>query len=153
DRKPGKFELAEGGTLFLDEISTMDERTQITLLRVLESLQDTRVGGKKERSANVRVVAACTRDLEEMVKAGQFREDLFYRLNIFSVKLPALRDRTEDIPLLAGEFLREFATRYSKPVSAIPAETQRLLTAYNWPGNVRELRNVVEQAVLLSRAA
>jgi DNA-binding NtrC family response regulator len=151
ENKPGKFELAEGGTLFLDEISTMDERTQVNLLRVLESFHYARVGGKKEREANVRVVAASNRDLEGMVKAGQFREDLYYRLAIFTVKLPSLRDRSEDIPLLAGEFLREFATRYEKPVTSIPAETQRLLSAYGWPGNVRELRNVIEQAVLLAR--
>jgi DNA-binding NtrC family response regulator len=151
DNKPGKFELAEGGTLFLDEISTMDERTQVNLLRVLESFRYTRVGGKKERPANVRVLAASNRDLEAMVKSGEFREDLYYRLNIFSVRLPPLRERTEDIPVLAGEFLREFATKYGKPVSSIPAETQRLLTGYGWPGNVRELRNVIEQAVLLAR--
>jgi two-component system response regulator AtoC len=151
DKKPGKFELAEGGTLFLDEISTMDERTQVNLLRVLESFQYSRVGGKKERSAHVRVLAASNRDLEAMVKAGQFREDLYYRLNIFTVKLPSLRDRAEDIPILAGEFLHEFATRYEKPVTSIPSDTQRLLAAYAWPGNVRELRNVIEQAVLLAR--
>jgi two-component system response regulator AtoC len=153
DKKPGKFELAEGGTLFLDEISTMDERTQINLLRVLETHQYTRVGGKKERDAHVRVLAASNRDLESMVKAGQFREDLFYRLNIFSVKLPPLRERSEDIPVIAGEYVREFATKYGKAVASIPAETQRLLTNYNWPGNVRELRNVIEQAVLLARGA
>ena len=153
DRKEGKFELAEAGTIFLDEISTMDERTQVNLLRVLESFQYTRVGGKKERAANVRVLAASNRDLEAMVKAGQFREDLYYRLNIFSIKLPALRERVEDIPVLAGELLREFAAKYAKPVTTIPAETQRLLAGYTWPGNVRELRNIIEQAVLLARGA
>ena len=153
DKKPGKFELAEGGTLFLDEISTMDERTQINLLRVLETHAYTRVGGKKEREAKVRVLAASNRDLEQMVKAGQFREDLFYRLNIFSVKLPPLRERSEDIPVIAGEYVREFAVKYGKAVASIPAETQRLLVNYNWPGNVRELRNVIEQAVLLARGA
>jgi two-component system response regulator AtoC len=151
DKKPGKFELAEGGTLFLDEISTMDERTQINLLRVLETHAYTRVGGKKERDAKVRVLAASNRDLEAMVKAGQFREDLYYRLNIFAVKIPPLRERSEDIPVIAGEYVREFAQKYGKAVASIPAETQRLLVNYNWPGNVRELRNVVEQAVLLAR--
>ena len=151
DKKPGKFELAEGGTLFLDEISTMDERTQINLLRVLETHAYTRVGGKKEREAKVRVLAASNRDLEAMVKAGEFREDLYYRLNIFAVKLPPLRERSEDIPVIAGEYVREFAQKYGKTVASIPAETQRLLVNYNWPGNVRELRNVVEQAVLLAR--
>jgi len=153
DKKPGKFELAEGGTLFLDEISTMDERTQINLLRVLETHAYTRVGGKKERDAKVRVLAASNRDLEAMVKAGQFREDLYYRLNIFAVKLPPLRERSEDIPVIAGEYVREFAQKYGKAVASIPAETQRLLVNYNWPGNVRELRNVIEQAVLLARGA
>jgi len=149
--KPGKFEQAEGGTLFLDEISTMDERTQVNLLRVLESFHYSRVGGKKEQRANVRVLAASNRNLEAMVQAGEFREDLYYRLNIFSIALPPLRDRAEDIPLLAHELMREFAQRYDKPVTAIPSETQRLLGAYGWPGNVRELRNVIEQAVLLAR--
>ncbi|MGH8323887.1 MAG: sigma-54-dependent transcriptional regulator, partial [Steroidobacteraceae bacterium] len=153
DKKPGKFELAEGGTLFLDEISTMDERTQINLLRVLETHAYTRVGGKKERDARVRVLAASNRDLESMVKAGEFREDLYYRLNIFSVKLPPLRERSEDIPVIAGEYLRELAGKYGKQVASIPAETQRLLANYNWPGNVRELRNVIEQAVLLARSS
>ncbi|HZS38945.1 MAG TPA: sigma-54 dependent transcriptional regulator [Polyangia bacterium] len=153
EKKPGRFELAEGGTLFLDEISTMDERTQVNLLRVLESFQYTRVGGKKEERANVRVVAASNRDLEAMVQAGELRQDLYYRLAIFTIKIPPLRERTEDIPLLAAELLREFATKYGKPVTTLPAETQRLLQAYPWPGNVRELRNVIEQAVLLARAA
>jgi DNA-binding NtrC family response regulator len=153
DKQAGKFELAEGGTLFLDEISTMDEKTQVNLLRVLESFHYSRIGGKKEQTAHVRVLAASNRDLEELVKAGQFREDLFYRLNIFTIKLPSLRDRSEDVPVLAGEFLREFAARYGKTVTSIPAETQRLLAAYPWPGNVRELRNVIEQAVLLARGA
>jgi DNA-binding NtrC family response regulator len=152
EKRAGKFELAENGTLFLDEISTMDEKTQVNLLRVLESFKYSRIGGKKEQPANVRVLAASNRNLEELVRAGQFREDLYYRLNIFSITLPPLRDRSEDIPVLAGEFLREFAQRYGKPVTTIPAETQRLLTGYPWPGNVRELRNVIEQAVLLARS-
>jgi DNA-binding NtrC family response regulator len=153
DRKPGKFELAEGGTLFLDEISTMDDRTQVNLLRVLESFRYSRVGGRKERVANVRIVAASNRDLEAMVRAGQFREDLLYRLNIFTIRLPSLRERPEDIPILAQELLREFAQKYNKPAGSIPPETLRLLMAYSWPGNVRELRNVLEQAVLLARGA
>jgi len=153
ERKPGKFELAENGTLFLDEISTMDEQTQIGLLRVLESFRFTRVGGRRERGANVRVLAASNRDLEAMVAAGEFREDLFFRLNIFSLNLPPLRERPEDIAVLGSEFAREFGQKYAKPQISIPAETQRILSQYAWPGNVRELRNVVEQAVLLSRGA
>jgi two-component system response regulator AtoC len=151
DKKPGKLELADGGTLFLDEVSTMDERTQKDLLRVLESFRYTRVGGKKDRPTNVRVLAASSRDLESLVQSGQFREDLFYRLNIFSIKLLPLRERTEDIPVLATALMNEFAAKYGKQVSSIPAETQRLLAAYSWPGNARELRNIIEQAVLLAR--
>ncbi len=151
DRKEGKFELAEGGTIFLDEISTMDERTQINLLRVLETFTYMRIGGKKERAANVRVVAATNRDLLKMVEEGSFREDLFYRLNILQITLPPLRERREDVPLLGSEFLSHFARVYRKPVEVIPQETQRLLENYHWPGNVRELRNVIEQAVLLAR--
>jgi transcriptional regulator with PAS, ATPase and Fis domain len=151
DRSPGKFELAEGGTLFLDEVSTMDERTQVNLLRVLETFRYSRVGGRKERRANVRVVAASNRNLEAMVASGEFRNDLYYRLNIFTVRLPPLRERPEDIPLLASEFLREFGARYDKPVPKIMPETARLLAGYSWPGNVRELRNVIEQAMLLAR--
>jgi DNA-binding NtrC family response regulator len=151
ERQPGKFELAEGGTIFLDEISTMDERTQINLLRVLESFRYARVGGKKEREANVRVLAASNRDLEGMVHAGQFREDLYYRLNILTIKLPPLRERPEDIPVITAEYVRELAIKYGKPVPMIPAETQRLLSQYSWPGNVRELRNLMEQMVLLLR--
>jgi DNA-binding NtrC family response regulator len=152
ERKEGKFELAEGGTLFLDEISTMDERTQINLLRILETFAYMRIGGKRERRANVRVVAATNRDLAQMVNEGTFREDLFYRLNILQIALPPLRSRHEDIPLLANEFIATFAVQYKKPLLRMPAQTLRLLEAYRWPGNVRELRNVIEQAVLLSRS-
>jgi DNA-binding NtrC family response regulator len=148
---PGKLDEAEGGTLFLDEIWAMDEPTQVSLLRFLESSQLARVGGKKEHAAHVRVIAASSRDLEELVKAGQFREDLYYRLATFSIKIPPLRDRIEDLPVLAAEFLHELAVKYGRPVATIPSETQRLLQGYAWPGNVRELRNVIEQAVLLAR--
>jgi len=151
DRKEGKFEQADGGTIFLDEISTMDERTQINLLRVLENFTFSRIGGKKDKSVNVRVVAASNRDLLKMVEASEFREDLYYRLNILNIWLPPLRERVEDIPVLATEFLRGFAAHYRKPVEIIPPDTQRLLEGYGWPGNVRELRNVLEQAVLLAR--
>jgi transcriptional regulator with PAS, ATPase and Fis domain len=151
DRKEGKFELAEGGTIFLDEISTMDERTQINLLRVLESFAYMRIGGKKERQADVRVVAATNRDLLKMAEEGVFREDLYYRLNILQITLPPLRERREDVPLLASEFMANFAQQYKKNIQVIPAETQRLIEGYHWPGNVRELRNVIEQAVLLAR--
>jgi two-component system NtrC family response regulator/two-component system response regulator HydG/two-component system response regulator AtoC len=151
DRKEGKFELAETGTIFLDEISTMDERTQINLLRVLESFSYMRIGGKKERQADVRVVAATNRDLFKMAEEGAFREDLYYRLNILQINLPPLRERREDVALLANEFMHGFAAHYRKLVRLIPPEAQRLLEGYHWPGNVRELRNVIEQAVLLAR--
>jgi two-component system response regulator AtoC len=151
DRKEGKFELAESGTIFLDEISTMDERTQINLLRVLESFSYMRIGGKKERHADVRVVAATNRELLKMAEEGAFREDLYYRLNILQITLPPLRERREDVALLASEFVQTFAQQYKKPLSIIQPETQRLLEGYHWPGNVRELRNVIEQAVLLAR--
>jgi transcriptional regulator with PAS, ATPase and Fis domain len=129
----------------------MDERTQINLLRVLETFTFSRIGGKKEKQVNVRVVAATNKDLMQMVEANEFREDLYYRLNILNITLPPLRERTEDIPVLATEFMRSFATHYRKPVEVIPSETQRLLDGYHWPGNVRELRNILEQAVLLAR--
>jgi DNA-binding NtrC family response regulator len=153
DKKEGKFELADRGSIFLDEISTMDERTQINLLRVLESFAYMRIGGKKERQANVRVVAATNRDLFKMTEDNQFREDLYYRLNILQINLPPLRERREDVALLATEFMAQFAQHYRKPMQVVPADTQRLLEGYHWPGNVRELRNVVEQAVLLARGA
>ena len=149
EQKPGKFEQAQGGTIFLDEINTMDSRTQIGLLRVLESFRFTRVGGGEERTANVRVVAASNRDLSELVAEGRFREDLYYRLNIFPIDLPPLRERRDDIPLLVDNFLEQFATRYKKSVPAVPEETIDLLMRYPWPGNVRELRNVIEQSVIL----
>jgi DNA-binding NtrC family response regulator len=151
DAQPGKVEQAEGGTLFLDEIWAMDEPTQVSLLRLLESSQLTRIGGKKDHTAHVRVIGASSRDLEELVKAGQFREDLYYRLATFAIQIPPLRDRIEDLPVLATEFLQELAVKYGRPAATIPSETQRLLQAYAWPGNVRELRNVIEQSVLLAR--
>ena len=152
ERKEGKFELAEGGTMFLDEISTMDERTQINLLRSSRPSRYMRVGGKKERRANVRVVAATNRDLEQMVRAGQFREDLFYRLNICTITLPPLRERREDIAA-AGRRVRraQFAAQYHKPVQVDPGGDPAAAGGLHWPGNVRELRNVIEQAVLLAR--
>ncbi len=151
ERKSGKFEQAENGTLFLDEIASMDERTQVNLLRVLETFRFTRIGGNKELKANVRVVAASNRDLQEMVKTGEFREDLYYRLSVLRIDLPSLRERREDIMVLVHVFLRECCRRYRKDVRIIPPETQKALESYSWPGNVRELRNVVEQAVLLAR--
>jgi DNA-binding NtrC family response regulator len=150
ESKGGHFEAAEGGTLFLDEVNTMDSRTQVALLRVLETLKYTRVGGHEEKTANIRVVAATNRDLAELVQAGQFREDLYYRLNVFAVRLPPLRDRREDIGVLTQHFADIFARRYRKPESTPVPETLDLLGRYPWPGNVRELRNVIEHMVILS---
>jgi DNA-binding NtrC family response regulator len=150
DAKGGHFEAAEGGTLFLDEVNTMDPRTQVSLLRVLETFKYTRVGGQEEKTANVRIVAATNRDLSELVQAGQFREDLYYRLNIFPIVLPPLRDRREDIGVLTQHFADVFARRYRKPEATPVPETLDLLARYPWPGNVRELRNVIEHMVILS---
>ena len=147
----GFFERASGGTLFLDEITEMPLELQVKLLRVLESFAYMRIGGKKERQANVRVVAATNRDLMKMTEENVFREDLYYRLNILQINLPPLRERREDVALLATEFMAQFAQHYRKPMQVVPADTQRLLEGYHWPGNVRELRNVIEQAVLLAR--
>jgi DNA-binding NtrC family response regulator len=148
----GKFGAAKGGTIFLDEVSTMSDRAQVDLLRVLETFKYTRVGGKVEHSADVRVVCATNRDLLAMAQEGKFREDLYYRINIFPISLPPLRQRTEDIGLLADRFLRAAAERYKRPVRILPEASVELLMSCAWPGNVRELRNLVEQAVLLERS-
>jgi DNA-binding NtrC family response regulator len=148
----GKFGAAKNGTIFLDEVSTMSDRAQVDLLRVLETFKYTRVGGKVEHSAEVRVVCATNRDLLAMAEDGKFREDLYYRINIFPIALPALRQRLEDIGLLADRFMRAAAERYKKPARLLPESSVELLQSYSWPGNVRELRNLVEQAVLLERS-
>jgi two-component system, NtrC family, response regulator AtoC len=147
----GKFGAAKGGTIFLDEVSTMSERAQVDLLRVLETFRYTRVGGKVEHAADVRVVCATNSDLMAMSREGKFREDLYYRINIFPIHLPPLRERHEDIGLLADRFMRHAAERFTKPVRMLPATTVAVLEQYPWPGNVRELRNLIEQAVLLER--
>jgi DNA-binding NtrC family response regulator len=147
----GKFGAAKGGTIFLDEVSTMSDRAQVDLLRVLETFRYTRVGGKVEHSADVRVVCATNRDLLAMAQDGKFREDLYYRINIFPISLPPLRQRLEDIGLLADRFMRAAAERYKKAARVLPESSVELLMSYAWPGNVRELRNLVEQAVLLEK--
>jgi DNA-binding NtrC family response regulator len=147
----GKFGAAQGGTIFLDEISTMPDRAQVDLLRVLETFKYTRVGGRTEHAANVRVVCATNRDLLQLVKEEKFREDLYYRMAIFPIHLPPLRDRPEDIGLLADRFMRAAAERYHKKLRPLPAETAAVMCEYPWPGNVRELRNVIEQAALIER--
>jgi len=146
----GKFGAARGGTIFLDEVSTMPERAQVDLLRVLETFKYTRVGGKSEHEADVRVVCATNTELLEMVAEGKFREDLYYRISIFPIQLPPLRRRPGDIGLLADRFVRAAAMRYHKKLRPLDEAAVQVLRDYDWPGNVRELRNMVEQAVLLS---
>jgi DNA-binding NtrC family response regulator len=148
--KPGRFELANGGTLFLDEIGTMRADLQVKLLRVLQSRQVQRVGGTKSIPVDVRVVAATNEDLKGKVERGEFREDLYYRLNVIPISIPALRDRRSDIPLLAGHFVAKYAHRNNLPAKEIAQEAMRLLMRHDWPGNVRELENAMEYATVMS---
>ena len=150
-RRKGKFEMADGGTLFLDEIGDIGLKTQVDLLRVLEEKKIVRVGGNTELPVDFRLIAATNRNLEAMVADGKFREDLYYRLNVFSIAIPPLRERREDIAPLAKSFLERFARSMNKPVVGISAGAMALLSGYDWPGNVRELQNALERAVLVSR--
>jgi formate hydrogenlyase transcriptional activator len=149
-RKIGRFELAHGGTLFLDEIGDIPPELQPKLLRVLQEQEFERLGSSQTIWVNVRVVAATSRDLPQMVSNQEFRSDLYYRLNVFPVRLPALRDRTEDISLLVRHFVDLYAKRMNKPVERVLNEAMDILTSYAWPGNVRELQNFIERAVILS---
>lgn len=151
ERRIGRFEQAQGSTLFLDEIGEIDASTQVKLLRFLGERTFERVGSNKTLSADVRVIAATNKNLQEMVKAGTFREDLFFRLRVVEIWLPTLRERAEDIPLLAQNFLREFATEMGKPVKDFTADALESLINYSWPGNVRELRTAIEHAVVLCK--
>jgi DNA-binding NtrC family response regulator len=151
ERRIGRFEQAQGGTLFLDEIGEIDATIQVKLLRFLGERTFERVGSNKTLSADVRLVAATNKNLEELVKAGKFREDLFFRLRVVEIELPPLRERTGDIPLLAQSFLREFAKENGKPVNEFTVDALECLMNYSWPGNVRELRTAIEHAVVLSR--
>jgi len=151
ERRIGRFEQAQGGTLFLDEIGEIDATIQIKLLRFLGERTFERVGSSKTLSADVRLVTATNKNLEERVKAGTFREDLFFRLRVVEILLPPLRERAGDIPLLAQNFLREFASENDKPVTDFTADAMELLVTYSWPGNVRELRTAIESAVVLCR--
>ena len=149
DRKRiGKFEQCHGGTLFLDEIGDMTPLTQTKILRVLQEQEFERVGGNEPIKADVRVIAATNRDLEKMVAEGTFRGDLYYRLNVFTIKLPPLRERGDDLPLLAEHFVRRFGRELKKDVRGIAPEAMELLRRYPWPGNVRELQSVIKQALL-----
>jgi DNA-binding NtrC family response regulator len=151
ERRIGRFEQAQGGTLFLDEIGEIDATIQIKLLRFLGERTFERVGSNKTLTADVRLIAATNKHLEELVKAGTFREDLFFRLRVVEIHMPPLRDRPEDIPLLAQSFLREFARENGKDVRDFTAEALETLMHYSWPGNVRELRAAIEHAVVLCR--
>ena len=148
--KAGCFELADGGTLFLDEIAEMEPDTQVKLLRAIESQRFRRLGGKEEIEVDIRVLAATNRDVHQALREGDFREDLYYRLSVVEMYLPPLRQRGNDVHLLAHEFLQEFAEEHEKEVDGFSDEAMKFIQAYDWPGNVRELKNAVERAVIMS---
>jgi formate hydrogenlyase transcriptional activator len=151
-RRQGRFELADGGTIFLDEVGELSSEIQAMLLRVLQEREFDRVGGGRPIPTNVRVIAATNRDLESAIEDNTFRSDLFYRLNVFPLEMPALRDRREDIPLLTDYFTHRLAKRAGKKINKIRKETLNLLQSYDWPGNIRELQNVVERAIIVSES-
>jgi len=152
-RRSGRFEVADGGTIFLDEVGDLPAETQIALLRVLQERELERVGGTHAVAIDVRVIAATNRDLEAAVEAGSFRRDLFYRLNVFPIRMPSLHERVEDIPLLVAYLAQRYAGKMGKKINAIDKRTLELFQTYHWPGNVRELQNVIERAVILSEGA
>jgi len=149
-RRLGRFEAADGGTIFLDEIGELPQEAQVALLRVLQEREIERVGSSHPIAVDVRVLAATNRDLEAAVERGAYREDLFYRLNVFPIRVPPLRERAEDIPILVEYLVDRFAKQMGKRIRNIEKQTLQRLTAYEWPGNVRELQNVIERAVVLS---
>jgi formate hydrogenlyase transcriptional activator len=150
-QKIGRLELADQGSLFLDEIGDIPLELQPKLLRVLQEREFERLGSTRTKRVDVRIVAATHRDLEEMIRGKQFRSDLYYRLNVFPISLPPLRERREDIALLVRHFVRQFAQRMNKTIDAISSETMQALTRYPWPGNIRELQNVIERSVVVSQ--
>ncbi len=150
-RRKGKFEMADGGSIFLDEIGTISQKMQVQLLRVIETKQFTRVGGNELISSDFRVICATNRDLEAAIAEGRFREDLYYRLNVFTIFIPPLRERRVDIPPLVNHFVQKYATLMNKPTVSIDAEAMDLLIRNKWPGNVRELENVIERAMVLAK--
>lgn len=150
-QRKGKFEIADSGTLFMDEIGDMSINIQVYLLRVLEEQKFTRVGGNDLVKVDVRIISATNKNLKESIAKGKFREDLYYRLNVVNIELPALRQRTEDIPLLARYFLKKFAAENKKEVNDFAPKVMDILLKYEWPGNVRELENAIERAVVLTR--
>ena len=149
EKRIGRFEMADGGTLFLDEIGELSLEIQVKLLRVLQQHEFERVGSTRTQEVDVRIVAATNADLQKAIAAGKFREDLYYRLNVFTIRMPALRERREDIPSLAEHFVRLFESRRHKGISALAPDAMEALISYGWPGNVRELRNVIERAFVL----
>jgi formate hydrogenlyase transcriptional activator len=150
-QKVGRMELADQGTLFLDEVGDIPPEIQPKLLRVLQEREFERLGSTHTRKVNVRIVAATNRNLEEMVADREFRNDLYYRLNVFPIRIPPLRDRREDIPLLVGYFVQKCAKQMQKRIESVPVSVMKGLTAWEWPGNIRELENFVERAVILTR--
>jgi transcriptional regulator with GAF, ATPase, and Fis domain len=150
-RRLGRFEMADGGTLFLDEVGDLPPDVQVKLLRVLQEREFERVGGSETIKVDVRVVSATHRDLEKQIADGAFREDLYYRLNVFPIVLPPLRERTSDIPVLAEHFVQKYAPGAGKPVRGLDPGAVAALAGYSWPGNVRELENVLERALILAR--
>jgi DNA-binding NtrC family response regulator len=150
-KRKGKFEMADGGTIFLDEIGSVTPKMQVELLRVIESKQFSRVGGNQIIKSDFRVIIATNEPLEDLVKQGKFREDLYYRLNVFSIVIPPLRERTGDIPVLAFYFLNNFCTAMNKNIKNISPDAMEFLTKYEWPGNVRELENAIERAVVVGK--
>jgi transcriptional regulator with GAF, ATPase, and Fis domain len=149
-QKVGRFEMADKGTLFLDEVGDIPPALQPKLLRVLQEQEFERLGGNRTHQVDVRLVAATNRDLTKMVKRGEFRIDLYYRLNVFPVELPPLRERCEDIPALVAHFVDVYSRRMGKQIDEIPTQTLSALSSYQWPGNIRELQNMIERAVILS---
>jgi formate hydrogenlyase transcriptional activator len=145
----GRFELANGGTIFLDEVGELPAETQIALLRVLQEREFERVGGNRRIRADVRVIAATNRDLQAAISAGSFRSDVFYRLNVFPIEIPSLRERREDIPLLVEYFIDRYARKAGKKIKRVNKKTLELLHSYSWPGNIRELQNVIERSIIL----
>jgi formate hydrogenlyase transcriptional activator len=148
-RRMGRFEAANGGTIFLDEIGELPMETQIALLRVIQEREFERVGSSQSISVDVRIIAATNRDLKAAVNAGTFRQDMFYRLNVFPIEVPALRERMEDIPVLVEHLVERFAKKIGKSFSTVRMGTMETLQSYSWPGNIRELQNVIERAVIL----
>ena len=149
-RQIGRFELADHSTIFLDEIGELPSDVQVKLLRVLEERQVERLGSPKSIRVDTRIIAATHRDLEQKIVEGSFREDLFYRLNVFPIQVPPLRERAEDIPLLVWRFVEEFSNAFGKRIDVIPRDNMAMLQQYTWPGNIRELRNVVERAMIVA---